>query len=71
MSELASLLTAIGGLITAIGGPIVAIYLSSRTSRRERTSTADNVLDKLRAAAEDGAVTPEELAAILRKEDDQ
>lgn len=74
MGELATLLTAIGGLVTALGGAAAVIITALRTSRRERNRAADTVLDELHAAAEDGRITPEELAAILRKrakEDEQ
>ncbi|MCK2242138.1 MULTISPECIES: hypothetical protein [unclassified Crossiella] len=70
MGDLAALLTAIGTLITAIGATTALLINSLRTSRRERSAAADDVLDRLRAAAEDGVITVEEIAEIMRDEED-
>jgi hypothetical protein len=72
VSDLAALLTAIGGLITAIGGAVALVMTSVRTSRRERPKAARNLLAELAEAAEDGEITGEELRDILaeHQEDD-
>lgn len=66
MGDLAALLTAIGSLITALGATTALLITTMRTSRRERSAAADEVLDQLCAAAQDGAITPEEIAGIMR-----
>jgi len=77
VGELATLLTAIGGLLTAATGAVALGWGIARTLRRERPAAArrgaEAFGEALITAAEDGVVTPEELADALkhiRPEDD-
>lgn len=67
MGDIATLLTAIGGLCTALAGAFALVYNTIRMSRKERPAAAKGVARELAAAAEDGEITAEELAAILEK----
>lgn len=71
MGDIATLLTAIGGLITALAGAYALVYNTVRMSRTERPAAAKGMARELAAAAEDGEITPDELAAILAKLHDE
>lgn len=70
MGEIAALLTAIGGLVTAATGAVALGWGIARTLRRERPAAArrgaEAFAEALVTAAEDGEVTPEELAEALK-----
>ncbi|MFD6072819.1 hypothetical protein [Amycolatopsis lurida] len=70
MSELAQLLTAIGGMVAMVLGAIGGLVTALRTSRRERPKAAANgatrVAEQLAKAAEDGEITPDEVAEAMR-----
>lgn len=70
VSDLAALLTAIGGLITAIAGAVALVITAAKTSRKERPRAARNLLAQLAEAAEDGEITGDELREILESEGD-
>jgi hypothetical protein len=77
VGEVAALITAIsglGGLVTAIAGAYVLIANTRRMSRRERKTAAQAGADEMAAfvkalvaAAEDGEITPDELAGALEE----
>lgn len=71
MGELASLITAITGLLAGLVAAAGFVRTWARTSRRERRLAADSGAEELAAvlaaAAEDGQITPEELAEIARR----
>ncbi len=70
MSDLAQLLVAIGGMVAAILGGVAGLVTAIRTSGRERPAAAakgvTRVAEQLAKAAEDGQITPEELAEAMR-----
>lgn len=66
MSDLASLLTAIGGLVTALGGAVAVVITAVRTSRKERPAAAEQAAQQIASAAEDGDYTVEEVTQILQ-----
>mgnify|MGYP001107133560 CR=1 FL=1 len=66
MSDLATLLTAIGGLVTSLCGGAALLISAVRSSRRERPQAARSVADQLIEAAADGELTPDEIQGILR-----
>lgn len=71
MSDLAQLLVAIGGMVAAILGGVAGLVTAIRTSGKERPRAAAKgaarFAEELAAAAEDGVLTPEELADAVRK----
>jgi hypothetical protein len=67
VDDLASLLTAIGGLVTAVAGAFALVWTTVRTSRRERPAAVRRAAEELAAAAEDGEITPDEIAAALAR----
>ena len=67
MNDLASLLTAIGGLLTAAGATFALVWNTVRSSNKERTSAAENALERFVAAAEDGEITSDELAELRQE----
>lgn len=71
MSDVATLLTAVGGLITALTGSFVLIWNTVRMSRKERPRAARKAIAALVEAAEDGLITPEELAAARDQLEEQ
>lgn len=70
MGDLTQLLTAVTGLITAITGLGGLAYGIVRTLRREPRQAAKSgaqlYAEEIAAAAEDGELTPEEIAAAQR-----
>ncbi|WP_125673621.1 hypothetical protein [Amycolatopsis sp. WAC 04182] len=70
MSELAQLLTAIGGLVAMVLGAVGGLVTTLRTSRRERPAAAargaTRVYEQLEKAAEDGDITADEFAEAMR-----
>lgn len=67
MTDLAALLTAIGGLITAGAGAFALVWNTVRMSRKERPRAAERAVEQLAAAAEDNEITADELAAVLKE----
>lgn len=71
MSDLAQLLVAIGGMVAAILGGVAGLVTAIRTSGKERPRAAAKgaarFAEELAAAADDGVVTPDELAEAVRK----
>lgn len=77
MGEAAALITAIGGLgglFTAVAGAYVLIANTRRMSRRERKTAAQGGANEMAAfakalvaAAQDGVITPDELADAFEK----
>ena len=66
MSDLATLLTAIGGLVTSLCGGAALLISAVRSSRRERPQAARSVAEQLAEAAADGELTDDEIRDILR-----
>lgn len=64
MSDLATLITAIAGLATALTGLAGVIVVLIKVSRRERPRAARGLAEQLAEAAEDGAITVDELRRI-------
>lgn len=62
MNDVAALLTALGGLITAASAGFAVIWTAVHSSRRQREDSAQRAVKRLIVAAEDGEITPEELA---------
>lgn len=71
MSDLAQLLVAIGGMVAAILGGVAGLVTAIRTSGKERPRAAargaTRFAEALDAAAEDGQITPDEIAEAVRK----
>lgn len=67
MNDVASLVTAIGGLITAASGAFVLVWTTVRGSKQERQTAAERAVEGLAAAAEDGEITADELADVLKE----
>jgi len=74
VSELAQLLVAIGGMVAAILGGVAGLVTAIRTSGRERPAAASKGMraatraaEQLAAAADDGEITPDEIAEALRQ----
>ena len=71
MSDLAQLLVAIGGMVAAILGGVAGLVTAIRTSGRERPKAASKgatrFAKELAAAAEDGELTPDEIAEAIRQ----
>lgn len=70
MNDVVTLLGALGPFISGLGATFVLVWNSIRTSRRERRSTTDEVLRRLREAAADGELTAAEIAEALDPPDD-
>lgn len=74
MTELAALLTAIGGLVSALTGLGAFIWGTVRRAQRERPvaeAGARKFAESLARAAEDGELTPQEITDALRHLTDQ
>lgn len=71
VSDLAQLLVAIGGMVAAILGGVAGLVTAIRTSGRERPKAASKgaarFAKELAAAAEDGELTPDEIAEAIRQ----
>lgn len=74
MSDLPQLLIAIGGMVAAICGGVAGLVTAIRTSNQERpkaakkgAKAATRFAKELATAAEDGELTPEEIAEAIRK----
>lgn len=70
MGDLAGLITAVAALVGAIGTTTAVVITALRASPRERRRAARGALDRLKEAAADGEITPEELADVLRADRD-
>lgn len=68
LEGLAALVSAIAALITATTGGALAVYGARRASRRESPAAARRVAEAIVAAAEDGEITPEEWADVLKQQ---
>lgn len=71
MGDIATLLTAVGGLVTALAGAFVLVWNTVRMSKRDHPAAAKELARELAVAAEDGEITPDELAAILERMRDE
>ncbi|SES20821.1 hypothetical protein [Lentzea albida] len=67
MGDVATLLQAVGGLITAAAGAFVLVWTTVRSSKKERKDAAERAIEKLAVASEDGDITPDELADVLKE----
>lgn len=68
MSDLAELITAIGGLVGTIGGTFVLVWTALKPRRgADQPDAAIAVVKELAAAAADGVITAEELDAAVKR----
>lgn len=70
MSDLALLIGAITGLVAAVGTATAGIITALRAGKGERKRAARGALERLAEAAQDGQITPDEVASILAAEDE-
>jgi hypothetical protein len=70
VNDVAALLTAVGALITAASAGFALVWNTVRNSREERDTSAKRAVVRLLQAAEDGTITPDELAEARKEFED-